>query len=63
MFSRSYFIRSTNYAPDGRELSSSWSVRERGLFTKPAYLINEYRHEKENELGGVCMITEFRRIK
>lgn len=63
MFRKSYFIRSTNFDSDGEELASSWSVRERDLFTKPAHLINEYRHEKENELGGVCMITEFRRIE
>lgn len=63
MFRKSYFIRSTNFDSDGKEITSSWSVRERSLFTKPAYLINEYRHEKENEFGGVCMVTEFRRIE
>ena len=63
MLNKSYFIRSTNYDTQGKEIASSWSVRERGWFTRPAYLINEYRHEKENELGGICMVTEFRRIK
>jgi hypothetical protein len=63
MFRKTYFIRSTNYAEDGSVIKSSWQCTETNFSTKPVFLLNEYRHERENELGGRCMIDEFRRIE
>lgn len=63
MFKRTYFIRSINTGPEQERLASSWQVQEVGFFEKLTQIANQYRHEKENEFGGVCMITEFRRIK
>jgi len=63
MFKRAYFIRSTNFREGGGKISSSWAVLERSSFASVVHIINEYRHEKENDLGGICMIEEFRRIQ
>lgn len=63
MFKRAYFIRSTNFDENSDKLGDSWAMVERSMFLSPVHIVNEYRHEKENSLGGICMVTEFRRIK
>ena len=63
LFTKTYFIKSHNEKEDGTTVLRSWNATTASIFKNPVRLLTEYIEEKQKELGGVCMVTEFRRIE
>lgn len=62
LFKRSYFIRSKTGCSDGTH-NENWTVITLGFWDVDIVTkVNQYRHDLENAHGGICMITELRRI-